>query len=94
MLLYIVYDKTQRTLTTPLLAPSLEIAQNSLQELNPENLNDLILHPLATLNSVLDIFLITLDENKELPSFLTNTSDDYIVEDTNEVRESSDLHNL
>jgi len=91
MLLYVVYDKDQKTLSTPLLAPTQEIAQNSLNTLNPENLNSLIIYPLAILNSPLDLFLISIDENKALPEFLTNTSDDNIVEDTNEVRESSTL---
>ena len=96
MLLYLVYDKDQKTLSTPLLAPTQEIAQNSLNTLNPENLNSLIIYPLAILNSPLDLFLISIDENKALPDFLLNTSDANIVEDTNEVRESltSDLHNL
>jgi hypothetical protein len=91
MLLYVVYDKDQKTLSTPLLAPTQEIAQTSLNQLNPENLQSLIIYPLAILNSPLDLFLISIDENKALPEFLINTSDDNIVEDTNEVRESSTL---
>lgn len=70
MLLYVVYDKDQKTLSTPLLAPTQEIAQNSLNTLNPENLNSLIIYPLAILNSPLDLFLISIDETKSLPEFL------------------------
>ena len=90
MLLYLVYDKDQKTLSTPLLAPTQEIAQNSLNTLNPENLHSLIIYPLAILNNPLDLFLISIDENKSLPDFILNTSGDSssIVEDTNEVRES------
>lgn len=91
MLLYLVYDKDQKTLSTPLLAPTQEIAQTSLNQLNPENLTSLIIYPLAILNNPLDLFLLNIDENKSLPEFLTNTSDDNIVEDTSEARESSTL---
>jgi len=74
MVLYVVYDKDQKTLSTPLLAPTQEIAQNSLNSLNPENLNSLIIYPLAILNSPLDLFLISIDENKSLPDFLLSNS--------------------
>lgn len=70
MLLYIVYDKDEKTLSTPLLAPTQEIAQNSLNELNPENLSSLIIHPLAILNSPLDLFLLTVDENISFPDYI------------------------
>ncbi|UYD39257.1 MAG: hypothetical protein [Wigfec virus K19_179] len=70
MLLYLVYDKDKQTVSTPLLAPSLEIAETSLKELNPENLSSLTIQPLTTLNSVLDLFLLSIDENKPLPSYL------------------------
>lgn len=90
MLLYLVYDKDKKTLSTPLLAPTQEIAVNSLKELNPENLDSLLIYPLQTLNSPLDLFLLAIDENKSLPDFIL-TSDDIersdIIEDTNEVRE-------
>jgi len=91
MLLYLVYDKDQKTLSTPLLAPTLEIAQNSLKELNPENLSSLIIHPLQTLQSPLDLFLLSIDENKNLPDFiLSNTSSDSspIADATTEGRET------
>jgi len=88
MLLYVVYDKDQKTLSTPLLAPTLEIAQNSLNTLNPENLTSLIIHPLAILSSPLDLFLISVDDTKSLPDFLLNSSDDSspIVEQASEAR--------
>lgn len=76
MLLYLVYDKDQKTLSTPLLAPTLQIAQDSLNTINPENLNSLIIYPLATLNSPLDLFLLTVDCDKAFPEFLTNSSTD------------------
>ena len=87
MLLYLVYDKDKKTLSTPLLAPTLEIAQLSLKELNPENLNSLILHPLQILNSPLDLFLLSIDETINLPDFiLSNSSVDHIDEQTSEAR--------
>lgn len=87
MLLYLVYDKDQKTLSTPLLAPTLEIALSSLKELNPENLNSLIIHPLQTLNSPLDLFLLSIDETINLPDFIIpNSSVDHIDEQTSEAR--------
>ena len=87
MLLYLVYDKDQKTLSTPLLAPTLDIALSSLKELNPENLNSLIIHPLQTLNSPLDLFLLSIDETINLPDFiLLNSSVDHIDEQTSEAR--------
>jgi len=97
MLLYLVFDKDKKTLSTPLLAPSLEIAQASLQELNPENLSSLTIYPILTLNNPLDLFLLTLDENKKLPdSMLIKPSSDIsdIADATNEVRESLNLSEL
>jgi len=70
MLLYLVYDKDKKTVTTPLLAPTLEIAEISLRELNPENLTSLILYPLFDLNSPLDLFLLAINEEKPLPNFI------------------------
>lgn len=93
MLLYLVYDKVQRTVSTPLLAPTLEIAQTALKQLNPENLNNLIIHPLSDLKNVLDLFLLNLDENKTLPEFLITKSDDSspIVDSTSESALASQL---
>lgn len=87
MLLYLVYDTDQKTLSTPLLAPSLEIAQASLQELNPENLSSLIIHPLSTLTSPLDLFLISIDETKFLPDFIIDAASP-LASPTSEARES------
>lgn len=70
MLLYLVYDKDQKTLSAPLLAPTQEIAENALRELNPENLSSLIIHPLITLNNPLDLFLLSIDETISLPDFV------------------------
>lgn len=70
MLLYLVYDTQEKTVSTPLLAPTQEIAQDALNQLNPENLSNLIIHPLAILNSPLDLFLLSLDENLNLPNYL------------------------
>ncbi|KIM02874.1 MAG: hypothetical protein KU29_13690 [Sulfurovum sp. FS06-10] len=86
MLLYLVYDTVLKTLSTPLIAPSLEIAQSSLKELNPENLSDLQLHPLTKLNNPLDLFLLTLDTNIPLPDFLTNASKSSLEHSTSEAR--------
>jgi hypothetical protein len=101
MLLYLVFDKDKKTLSTPLLAPTLEIAETSLKELNPENLDSLLIYPIATLNSPLDLFLLAIDENKPLPDFIlprmsSNECDG--IEDTSEAREclqpQTDLHNV
>jgi hypothetical protein len=90
MLLYLVYDKKQKTLSTPLLAPTLEIAQNSLNQLNPENLSDLIIYPLQNLNSPLDLFLLAIDEQKALPDFIIPRDNSLeLSEDTSEARELS-----
>lgn len=70
MLLYIVYDKDKKTLSAPLLAPTQEIAENALKELNPENLSSLIIHPLISLNSPIDLFLLSIDETISLPDFV------------------------
>lgn len=70
MLLYLVYDKDKKTLSAPLLAPTQEIAENALKELNPENLSSLIIHPLITLNSPIDLFLLSIDETISLPDFV------------------------
>jgi len=89
MLLYLVYDKDKKTLSTPMLAPTLEIAQNALNELNPENLPSLIIHSLAILNSPLDLLLLAIDDSKSLPDFiLSNSSTDSspIGEQTSEAR--------
>lgn len=76
MQLYLVYDKDQKTLSNPLLAPTLQIAQDSLNQLNPENLQSLIIYPLAILNNPLDLFLLSIDETKSLPDFLISSSTD------------------
>ncbi|UYD39240.1 MAG: hypothetical protein [Wigfec virus K19_170] len=70
-ILYLVFDSQKQTLSTPLLAPTLEIAQQSLNSLNPENLSSLSIHQLAILNSPLDLFLLSIDETKTLPSNIT-----------------------
>lgn len=88
MLLYLVYDKDQKTLSTPLLAPTQEIAQTSLNQLNPENLQSLIIYPLATLNSYLDLFLLNIDETKPLPDFLIGAASNALQAHTSEARES------
>lgn len=93
MLLYLIYDKDKKTLSTPLLAPTLEIAETSLKELNPENLQSLIISPLAHLTSPLDLFLLAIDENKPLPNFITprvNSSE--FAEDASEARELQNSH--
>ena len=91
MLLYLVYDSTAKTVSYPLTAPNAETAYQALQELNPENLSDLIIHPLLTLNSPLDLFLLSLDENKTLPAFLINRSDSVTPESTQQVADALDL---
>lgn len=91
MLLYLVYDKDQKTLSTPLLAPTLQIAETSLKQLNPENLSSLIIHPLADLKNPLDLFLLSIDENKILPDFLITRSDDHIVDPTSDSALASQL---
>lgn len=88
MLLYVVFDKVKRTLSTPLLAPSLEIADSSLKELNPENLSDLIIHPLQTLNNPLDLFLLRTDDSIELPDFIIGAAGNALQTHTSEARES------
>lgn len=70
MLLYLVYDKDKKTLSAPLLAPTQEIAENALKELNPENLSSLIIHPLSNLKQPLDLFLLSIDETISLPDFV------------------------
>lgn len=70
MLLYLVYDKDKKTLSAPLLAPTQEIAENALKDLNPENLSSLIIHPLITLNNPIDLFLLSIDETISLPDFV------------------------
>jgi len=74
MVLYLIYDSTAKTVTHPMVAHSLQIAQNALNELNPENLNDLHIHILTELNDLLDLFLLNIDENKTLPEFIINRS--------------------
>lgn len=91
MLLYLVYDKDQKTLSTPLLAPTQEIAQNSLNELNPENLSSLIIHPLAILNNPLDLFLLTIDETQPFPDFLTGEASHALRTHIDEVNDSPTL---
>ena len=88
MLLYLVFDRKQSTVSTPLLAPSLECAQRALEELNPENLSDLILHPLFTLDSPLDLFLLGINDKTILPPFLKPWSNSLeLGEDETEGRE-------
>lgn len=90
MLLYLVYDKEKKTLSTPLLAPTLEIAQNSLNQINPENLTSLIIHPLAILNNPLDLFLLNVDASIPLPDFIIPRDISAgNSEDTSEAREST-----
>jgi len=90
MLLYLVFDKNKKTVSTPLLAPSLEIAQTSLNQLNPENLNDLIIHPIKVLSSPLDLFLLNIDETLSLPDFIIPRDNSLeLSEDTTEGREAS-----
>lgn len=87
MLLYLVYDTKNETVSYPLTAPSLEIAQASLYKLNPQNISDLIIHPLLTLNHPLDLFLLSIDTNKPLPSYIHRSGDSSPIADpTNEVR--------
>lgn len=92
-LLFIVFDKSNHTCTPPAYADSLAQAEAALSEINPENLSDLIIHPLLYINSIYDFFLLSLDTTKPLPHFLTsqtNTSDGTLaVEDTSEARELS-----
>lgn len=73
-ILYVVYDKSKKTLSQPLIGPSLEVATDSLNLLNPENLSDLIIHPILTLNSNLDLFLLSIDPTKSLPDFIIDKS--------------------
>lgn len=58
MLLYVIYDTSKKTLSLPLLAPSVEVARQGLKELNPENLADLEVVPIEILSHPLDILLL------------------------------------
>lgn len=76
MILYLVYDKKNNTCTSPTVVHTFLDAQEALKEINPENLSDLILHEICTINSIYDFFLLSPNENKNLPDFLINRSDD------------------
>jgi len=71
MILYLVYDKKQQRVSSPLLVNSFESALGSMKELNPENIEDLEIHQLCELQSSLDLFLLDINSSKSLPDFLT-----------------------
>jgi len=71
MILYLVYDKKQQRVSSPLLVNSLESALGSMKELNPENIEDLELYELCELQSSLDLFLLDINTTRTLPDFLT-----------------------
>lgn len=74
MLLFIVYDKSSNKCTAPAIAEDISEATEALKLINPENINDLIIHPLCNLTSLYDLFLLTIDENLSLPDFILNRS--------------------
>lgn len=84
MLLYLVFDTQTQRVTPPILANDLEEAYQALKQINPENLSNLIIHPLLNINDSLDLFLLSIDSNKELPAFLTTRSGDHIADPTSE----------
>lgn len=81
-ILYLVYDKKNNTCTPPAFAESLAQAEAALSEINPENISDLIIHPLLTISNIYDFFLLSIDTTKSLPDFIfqSNSSGDHIAE--------------
>lgn len=76
MILYLVYDKKSNSCSAPVIADSYEDALSALHTLNPDNISDLIIHPLTNLHSFLDLFLLDINLSKHLPDFLSSRSDD------------------
>ena len=82
MILYLVYDKKNNTCTHPALAIDVAEATQALHQINPENLSDLIIYPICTINSIYDFFILSPDQNKKLPEFLITRSDSVTPEST------------
>lgn len=74
MLLYLVVDTKNHSVTAPAIAMDLQEAETALKTINPENLEDLKIHPLTTFISLYDLFLLDINHNKSLPDFLNNRS--------------------
>lgn len=76
MLLYLVVNLSDNSITPPALGESLEQVELALKQINPENISDLHIHSLLTINNPLDFFLLSLDSEKKLPDFILNRSAD------------------
>lgn len=74
MILYLVFDKKNHTCTSPAFGHDLSEAQEALRLINPENIDDLVIHVITEIKSIYDFFLLTVDENKSLPDFILNRS--------------------
>jgi len=94
MILYLVCDLKNQTSTAPAVADSLELAQDALKEINPENLDDLHIHILAELSTFLDLFLLDVNPEKKLPEFLFNRTAEVTPSASHQPEGGSDLHNL
>lgn len=68
MLLYVLYDSKNKTLSLPLLSPNYDTIKQSLTELNPENLSDLTIISIVELNHPFDLLKLRLDQNVNLNS--------------------------
>nr|QJB19041.1 MAG: hypothetical protein [Microvirus sp.] len=91
MLLYLVVNLVDQSITPPALGESLEQVKQALKQINPENISDLHIHPLLTINDPLDFFLISLDSEKKLPDFILNRSADVTSSATQQPEGASSL---
>lgn len=67
MILYLIHDLQQKTYSHPLVGPDLSTVKQSLKQLNPENLQDLKVVVLDTLETLDDLLNLRIS-NKSFPT--------------------------
>ena len=78
MLLYVVVDSKAKTISLPQLSADEATVKEALKELNPENLDDLLIVPLCEIDHPRDLLRLRLDDAYVYPLALSEVFDETI----------------